>query len=50
MLRSTRANGDGDVDEVEQNGLILGFVQNHGYTELEESLRADDRFLLYTVG
>ena len=48
MLRSTRANGE--VDEVEQNGLILGFVQNQGYTELEAPLRTDDRFLLYTDG
>jgi phosphoserine phosphatase RsbU/P len=48
MLRSTRASGK--VDEVEQNGLILGFVHNQGYTELEESLRTDDRFLLYTDG
>ncbi|WP_157899047.1 PP2C family protein-serine/threonine phosphatase [Luteitalea pratensis] len=48
MLRSTRGNGE--VDEVEQNGLMLGFVQNHGYTELQEVLRRDDRFLLYTDG
>jgi sigma-B regulation protein RsbU (phosphoserine phosphatase) len=48
MLRSTRANGE--VNEVQQNGLILGFVQNQEYTELEESLRTDDRFLLYTDG
>ena len=48
MLRSTRANGE--VDEVEHNGLILGFVQNHAYTELEASLRTGDRFLLYTDG
>jgi sigma-B regulation protein RsbU (phosphoserine phosphatase) len=48
MLRSTRANGD--VDEVEHNGLILGFVQNHVYTELEAPLRTGDRFLLYTDG
>ena len=48
MLRSTRA--DGEVHEVVQNGLILGFVLNQGYTELEEPLRTDDRFLLYTDG
>jgi serine phosphatase RsbU (regulator of sigma subunit) len=48
MLRSTRA--DGKVRGVEQNGLILGFDLNQGYTELEEPLRADDRFLLYTDG
>jgi sigma-B regulation protein RsbU (phosphoserine phosphatase) len=48
MLRSTRA--DGEVHAVEQNGLILGFVQNQRYTELEEPLRNDDRFLLYTDG
>ena len=48
MLRSTRA--DGEVHEVKQNGLILGFVQNQGYVELEEPLRPDDRFLLCTDG
>jgi sigma-B regulation protein RsbU (phosphoserine phosphatase) len=48
MLRSTRANGE--VNEVLQNGLILGFAQNPAYTELEESLRTDDRVLLYTDG
>jgi sigma-B regulation protein RsbU (phosphoserine phosphatase) len=48
MLRATRVNGE--VEEVEQNGLILGFVQNQGYTEWEDSLRTDDRFLLYTDG
>ena len=48
MLRSTRTNGE--VHEVEQNGLILGFVQNQSYAELEEPLRSDDRFLLYTDG
>ncbi len=48
MLRSARANGA--VDEVEQNGLILGFVQNHAYTEMQASLRTGDRFLLYTDG
>ena len=47
-LRATRVNRE--VEEVEQNGLILGFVQNHRYTELEGSLRTDDRFLLYTDG
>ena len=35
---------------MEQNGVILGFVQNHRYTELEEPLRNGDRFLLYTDG
>ena len=48
MLRARRVNRE--VEEVEQNGLILGFVQDQRYTELEDSLRADDRFLLYTDG
>jgi sigma-B regulation protein RsbU (phosphoserine phosphatase) len=48
MLRATRSNGR--VDEVEQNGLILGFAANQQYRELEDSLRHDDRFLLYTDG
>ena len=48
MLRSTRTHGA--VDEVEQNGVILGFAQNHGYTELKAPLRTGDRFLLYTDG
>ncbi len=48
MLRSSRANGR--VDEVEQNGLILGFAQSQGYTELEGPLRSGERFLLYTDG
>ena len=48
MLRATRTNGT--VDEVEQNGLILGFAANQQYREMEDSLRHDDRFLLYTDG
>jgi phosphoserine phosphatase RsbU/P len=48
MLRVARR--DRDVHEVEQNGLALGFVQGTAYTELEQVLQPDDRFLLYTDG
>ena len=48
MLRSSRR--DGRVDEVHQNGLLLGFLDQAGYTEVEHALGADDRFLLYTDG
>ena len=47
MLRSVRR--DGRVDEVEQNGLLLGFDRTE-YTDREGALRAGDRFLLYTDG
>jgi sigma-B regulation protein RsbU (phosphoserine phosphatase) len=45
-----RSNGDRRVDEVEQNGVFLGFLEGLKYTELEERLQARDRFLLYTDG
>src|SRR5262245_9433295 len=48
MLRSGHAGRF--VDEVEHNGLILGFSEHQSYKELETSLRPDDRFLLYTDG
>jgi serine phosphatase RsbU (regulator of sigma subunit) len=48
MLRSSRE--DKTINEVEQNGLILGFVDNGEYKEVEQSLRPGDRFLLYTDG
>jgi phosphoserine phosphatase RsbU/P len=48
MLRSRLSNAT--VDEVEQNGVILGFVENQRYSEVEDSLRPQDRFLLYTDG
>jgi sigma-B regulation protein RsbU (phosphoserine phosphatase) len=48
MLRSSRTARS--VDEVERNGLILGFAEDQHYKELEASLRAEDRFLLYTDG
>ncbi len=48
MLRSMRAAGL--VQEVEENGLILGFLEQQPYGEVEEALRADERFLLYTDG
>ena len=48
MLRSARGNES--VDEIEQNGLLLGFVESGAYKELEESLRTGTRLLLYTDG
>ena len=48
MLRSMR--GAGLVQEVEQNGLILGFAEQQPYGDVEEPLRCNDRFLLYTDG
>ena len=38
------------VDELEQNGVFLGFLDRTDYTELEHPLDAGDRFLLYTDG
>jgi sigma-B regulation protein RsbU (phosphoserine phosphatase) len=48
MLRSLRAAGP--VQEIVENGLILGFLEQQPYGEVEEALRADERFLLYTDG
>ena len=48
MLRSNRL-GD-DVDELEQNGILLGFVAGQKFGELEAPLRANQRFVLYTDG
>ena len=48
MLRSTRH--DESVNELEQNGLILGFVEHSAYQELERPLDTGSRFLLYTDG
>lgn len=48
MLRSSRA--EGRVDEVVNNGLLLGFIENTSYEESEYPLQGDDRFLLYTDG
>ena len=48
MLRSTRS-GD-DVATLEQNGILLGFLEGQKYAQLEEPLRANDRFVLYTDG
>ena len=43
------AQRDGSADELEQNGLMLGFVEGTPYSEVDP-LRPDDRFLLYTDG
>jgi sigma-B regulation protein RsbU (phosphoserine phosphatase) len=48
MLRLART--DRKVDEVERNGLLLGFIEDPDYEEIELPLRDDDRFLLYTDG
>ncbi len=48
MLRLART--DRKVDEVERNGLLLGFIEDPGYEEIELPLGDNDRFLLYTDG
>ena len=48
MLRLLRPTSE--VRELEENGLALGFSQHAEYDELEETLEAGDRLLLYTDG
>jgi phosphoserine phosphatase RsbU/P len=48
LLRSDR--GAGTMDEIEKNGLILGFLAKQRYEESALPLRAEDRFVLYTDG
>src|SRR6188472_1272462 len=48
MLRLARTRGS--VEQLEQNGLLLGFSERAPYCEVEQPLRAADRFLLYTDG
>jgi phosphoserine phosphatase RsbU/P len=48
MLRSRRRGRE--VSELEKNGLVLGFVPAADYGEVEQSLDAGDRLLLYTDG
>jgi phosphoserine phosphatase RsbU/P len=48
MLCFTRR--DGRADEIEQNGLVLGFDAGTRYSEREQSLQRGERFLLYTDG
>ena len=48
LLRAARRAGS--ADELEQNGLVLGFVEGTPYSEVEQPLRPGDRFLLYTDG
>lgn len=38
------------VQEVEQNGILLGFLQDAAYDDREEPLHVGDRLLLYTDG
>ena len=39
-----------EIQEVENNGLALGFFENASYDEIELPLEAGDRLLLYTDG
>jgi sigma-B regulation protein RsbU (phosphoserine phosphatase) len=48
MLRSSRSTDR--VDQLEQNGIMLGFLEGQEYAELEAPLQSDDRFVLYTDG
>jgi sigma-B regulation protein RsbU (phosphoserine phosphatase) len=48
MLWSARR--DEKIDEIEQNGLALGFFEGAGYSEREQTLQRGERFLLYTDG
>ena len=48
MLRLARTGGS--VEQLEQNGLLLGFSVRAPYCEVEQPLRAAERFLLYTDG
>jgi phosphoserine phosphatase RsbU/P len=48
MLRSS--GGHGSIDEVVNNGLLLGFIADAPYEQSEYRLQGDDRFLLYTDG
>lgn len=48
MLHATRTSPD--VRRLEQNGVLLGFVEDAIYPEAELRLDGDDRFLLYTDG
>jgi serine phosphatase RsbU (regulator of sigma subunit) len=48
MFRLIRRNLE--VGEIEKNGLALGFFEASTYEEVEHSLEAGDRLLLYTDG
>ena len=48
MLRAGRSREN--VERLERNGLLLGFAAGAPYGEVEQPLRAADRFLLYTDG
>jgi phosphoserine phosphatase RsbU/P len=43
-------HADGEVEEMLENGLMLGLFPEAQYTEREGELRPGDRFLLYTDG
>lgn len=40
----------GEIEPVEENGMVLGFFAHARYTTVEHALAAGDRFLLYTDG
>jgi sigma-B regulation protein RsbU (phosphoserine phosphatase) len=42
--------GGGAAGAIEENGLPLGMMEASRYTQVEQPLRAGDRFLLYTDG
>jgi len=47
MLHVAGANG---VRRIEQNGVLLGFVEDAVYSDMEQRLGGNDRFVLYTDG
>jgi len=47
MLHVSRTHG---VRQIEQNGVLLGFIDDAVYAETEHRLEGHDRFVLYTDG
>jgi phosphoserine phosphatase RsbU/P len=45
-----RWSGSGEIERVESNGLLFGVLKETEYPSVELTLRAGDRFLLYTDG
>lgn len=43
-------NGNGDVDEMTENGVMLGHFPQWTYTSIEREFRPGDRLILYTDG
>jgi sigma-B regulation protein RsbU (phosphoserine phosphatase) len=44
------ARNSPDVQRLEHNGVLLGFIEHATYSEVERRLNGHDRFLLYTDG